>query len=183
MDRISAFMDGETSRHETEQAILRLRQDQEHLESWHNFHLIGDAMRGDPMLGNDFTLRLRDRLQQEPTVLAPRLRWRKPLSLALSAAASLAAVAVVLTVVITDNPLQPQPQMAVATRPETPPIVQTVALPQPVLQPVPQPVPAANRNRVNAYLLAHQEFSPSTTLQGVVPYVRTVSAVHGVDGR
>jgi len=175
MDRISAFMDGETRQHETEQAILHLKQYQEHLESWHTFHLIGDAMRGDPMLRNDFTARVLSRLRQEPTMLAPRLRWRKSLNLALSAAASLAAVAVILTLVITDNPLQPQPQLAITPQPETKPSIQVVTLPQ--------PVPAANRNRVNAYLRAHQEFSPSTTLQGVAPYVRTVSAVHGADGR
>jgi sigma-E factor negative regulatory protein RseA len=43
---------------------------------------------------------------------------------------------------------------------------------------LPQPVSAANQARVNEYLMAHQEYSPSTTLQGVAPYVRTVSAVH-----
>jgi len=61
-------------------------------------------MRGDPMLRDDFTARLRSRLQLEPTVLAPRFHWRKPMNLALSAAASLAAVAVVLTLVTFENP-------------------------------------------------------------------------------
>jgi sigma-E factor negative regulatory protein RseA len=175
MDRISAFMDGETRQHETEQAILHLKQHQEHLESWNTFHLIGDAMRGDPMLRNDFTTRLRSRLQQEPTVLAPRFSWRKPLNLALSAAASLAAVAVIVTLVIIDNPLKPQSQVAVAPKPAAIVTTQAVALPQPVA--------SANQGRINEYLMAHQEFSPSTALQGVAPYVRTVSVAHGVDGR
>ncbi len=175
MDRISAFMDGETRQRETEQAILHLKQHQEHLESWHTFHLIGDAMRGEPVLRNDFTMRLTHRLQQEPTVLAPRFTWRKPVNVALSAAASLAAVAVILTLVITDNPLQPQPQLATAPKPEIIQSIQTVALPQPVA--------AANQGRINEYLMAHQEFSPSTALQGIAPYVRTVSVAHGVDGR
>jgi sigma-E factor negative regulatory protein RseA len=30
-------------------------------------------------------------------------------------------------------------------------------------------------NDVDDYLLAHQEFSPSTMMQGMAPYVRTVS--------
>jgi len=175
MDRISAFMDGETRQHETEQVILHLKQHEEHLESWNTFHLIGDAMRGDPMLRNDFTVRLRSRLQQEPTVLAPRFRWRKPLNLALSAAASLAAVAVILTLVIIDNPLKPLSQVAVAPKPAMTESVQAAALPQPVA--------TANQGRINEYLMAHQEFSPSTALQGVAPYVRTVSVAHDVDGR
>lgn len=175
MDRISAFMDGETRQHEARQAILHLKQGQEYCESWNTFHLIGDVMRGDPLLRDDFTVRLRSRLQQEPTVLAPRFSWCKPVSLALSAAASLAAVAVILTLVLTDNPLQPQPQLAGVPKPETTGSTQIAALPQ--------PVPAANQSRVNEYLMAHQEFSPSTTLQGVAPYVRTVSTAHDIDGR
>jgi sigma-E factor negative regulatory protein RseA len=84
----------------------------------------------------------------------------------LSAAASITAVAVVLTLVLADNPLQPQPQIAAVTKPDS--VVQAVTLPQ--------PVPASSQRRVNEYLMAHQEFSPSTALQGVAPYVRTVSA-------
>lgn len=167
MDRISAFMDGETRRHEARQAILHLKQDQEYCESWNTFHLIGDVMRGDPLLRDGFTVRLRSRLQQEPTVLAPRFSWRKPVSLALSAAASLAAVAVILTLILTDNPLQPQPQLAAVLKPETTGSTQTAALPQ--------PVPAANQSRVNEYLMAHQEFSPSTDVQGTASYIRTVA--------
>ncbi len=171
MDRISAFMDGETRPHETEQAIRHLRQHQEHLESWHTFHLIGDAMRGDPMLPNDFTLRLRSRLRQEPTVLAPRYHWRKPMNLALSAAASLAAVAVVLTLVAIENPLQPLATVAVAPKPAVTEGVRATA--------PPPPAAVANQGRMNEYLRAHQEFSPSTALQGVAPYVRTVSVADG----
>lgn len=168
MDRISAFMDGETRRHEARQVILHLKQRQEYCESWDTFHLIGDVMRGGPLLQDDFTVRLCSRLQQEPTVLAPRFSWRKPVNLALSAAASLAAVAVVLTLVLTANPLQPRPQLAAVPKPETTGGTQTEA--------PPRPVPAANQSRVNEYLMAHQEFSPSTDVQGAATYIRTVEA-------
>ena len=177
MDRISAFMDGETRQHETEQVIRHLRQSGEHLESWHTFHLIGDAMRGDPMLPDDFTQRVRRQLEQEPTVLAPRLRWNKPLNVALSAAASLAAIAIVLSLVTFDNPLKPQAPLAVA-----PPAA--VAPPQVAENRArPHPVPAVEQAKVNEYLLAHQEFSPSTAWHGVAPYVRTVSSAHDGSGR
>lgn len=166
MDRISAFMDGETSPIEAHQAILHLKQNDQCREIWKTFHLIGDVMRGDPVLQDDFTVRIRTCLQQEPTALAPRFGWRKTTRLALSAAASLAAVAVVLALVLTDNPLKPQSQLAIAPKPEIILATQTAALPQ--------PVPAANQRRVNEYLLAHQGFSPSTTLQGLVLYARTV---------
>jgi sigma-E factor negative regulatory protein RseA len=42
--------------------------------------------------------------------------------------------------------------------------------------PVPRPPVLSNRGAVNDYLTAHQEFSPSTAMQGLAPYVRTVSA-------
>lgn len=167
MDRISTFMDGEASQMEAHQAVLRLKQDDECLETWKTFHLIGDTMRGVPVLRDDFSARFDARMEQEPTLLAPRMIWRKPATLALSAAASLAAVTVVLTLVFTDNALQPQAQIAAVPKSGATQIVM-----------LPQPVPAANQARVNEYLMAHQEYSPSTTLQGVAPYVRTVSAIH-----
>lgn len=175
MDRISAFMDSETSPIEAHQAISRLKRNDPCCETWKIFHLIGDVMRGDPVLRDDFTVRIRNCLQQEPTVLAPRFGWRKTTRLALSAAASLAAVAVVLTLVLTDNPLKPQSQLAIAPKPEIIRDAQTVALPQ--------PVPAANQRRVNEYLMAHQGFSPSTTLQGLVLYARTVQPVPDDNGQ
>ncbi len=169
MDRISAFMDGETSRIEAKQAILRLHQEDDCRVSWETFHLISDVMRGDSILRDDFTARLAARLEQEPTVLSPRpLLGGKIPRYALSAAASLAAVAVVLTLVLTDNPLN-------TTHPQTASLM--AGMPQAQMASiVPQPVSAAYRNRVNEFLMAHQEFSPSTALQGVAPYVRTVSA-------
>ncbi len=176
-DRISAFMDGETGQHETEQAILHLKQHEQHLESWNTFHLIGDAMRGDPMLGNDFMTRVRTRLQQEPTVLAPRVKWLEPLNFALSAAAGLAAVAVVLALVTIDNPLKPDVPIAAAPQPAVPPsqVAQSSARPH--------PVPATEQAKINEYLMAHQEFSPSTIWHGVAPYVRTVSSTHDGSSR
>jgi sigma-E factor negative regulatory protein RseA len=176
MDRISAFMDGETSRTEAQQAFLRLKQNDESCEIWKTFHLIGDVMRGAPELRDDYSARFRARIEQEPTLLAPRAIWRKSANHpAWSAAAALAAVAVVHALVITDNPLNPLAQIATAPKPETAQIAQTPTRPR--------PAPAANQGKVNEYLMAHQEFSPSTALQGVAPYVRTVSATHDGSGR
>ena len=46
------------------------------------------------------------------------------------------------------------------------------------------PLPSAsNDGSMNEYLLAHQGFSPSTALQGVTPYIRSVSATRSFDGR
>ena len=173
MDRISAFMDGEAGRAETQQAMLRLKQRDECCETWEMFHLIGDTLRGDPALREDFMVRFHARIADEPTQLAPRVTGRKTLNYALAAAASLAAVGVVVTLVLSDNPLKPQTPIAAVSAP--------VALAR--ANPQARPLPAANQGKVNEYLMAHQEFSPSTAFQGVAPYVRTVSETHEGSGR
>jgi sigma-E factor negative regulatory protein RseA len=78
--------------------------------------------------------------------------------IALSAAASVGGVALVAWLALVNNPFQPQQNLA-QNQPPTP--VQVVVAP-------------AN-GAVNDYLLAHQQFSPSTAMQGVASYVRTVS--------
>ena len=171
MDRISAFMDGESGRTETQLAMLRLKQNDECCDAWKTFHLIGDAMRGDPPLRDDFMARFHARMESEPTQLAPRMIWRKSASYALSAAASLAAVAVVLTLVLADNPLKPQAPIAAA-----PSAIALAVAP-------PRPVAAADQGKISEYLMAHQEYSPSTALQGVLPYVRTVVGTHNGSAR
>jgi sigma-E factor negative regulatory protein RseA len=42
---------------------------------------------------------------------------------------------------------------------------------------------AVSHRKVNEYLMAHQEYSPSTAFQGVAPYVRTVSESQDGNGR
>jgi sigma-E factor negative regulatory protein RseA len=176
MERISAFMDGEAGAAETRHAVLHLKQDAECYATWSTFHLIGDTMRGDAVLHDGFMARFRERMTQEPTQLAPRLAWRRSTThYALSAAASVCAIAVVLALVFTDNPLRPQAPIAEAPNTEATAPDRGGARPRPTA--------LANQGKVNEYLMAHQEFSPSTALQGVAPYVRTVSESHEGNGR
>lgn len=174
MDKISAFMDGESAPVETQLAIKRLHDDEECKKLWDCFHLVGDVMRGDPVLHTDFVDRLRLRMSEEPTVLAPRARWRATTAFAYSAAAALAGVAVVLALVMSDNPLRPVGDIAsAAKRNETSQVARSTEAGARI-----QPAASANSAQVNEYLMAHQEFSPRTALQGVIPYVRSVSESH-----
>ncbi|MEO7728493.1 MAG: sigma-E factor negative regulatory protein [Burkholderiales bacterium] len=170
MERISAFMDGEAAHMETQQAIARLKDSDEHRDTWGTFHLIGDMMRGDPLLKDDFMARFRAQMELEPTQLAPRVTWRKSTQFALSAAASLSAVAIVVAIVLADSPLRPQAPALIAAKPPADIVARS------------RPAPAANQRKVNEYLMAHQEYSPSTAFQGLAPYVRTVSESHEGDG-
>ena len=171
MDRISAFMDGESAEAESRDVLRQMREHAEWRESWATFHLIGDVMRGDRPLRSDFMQRFHDELEREPAVLAPRARWRKATTYALSAAASLAAVALVATLVTIGNPFKRQSQLAMVGKEEAAQVATgTVRLP------VEAGTLRVDNEKMNSYLMAHQEFSANTALEGVAAYVRTVSA-------
>ena len=161
MENISAFMDGEVGDHEVAAQLARLKQDAALRETWGTYHLIGDAMRGDAGVTPGFLGRFSAALAQEPTVLAPKapVRNRSVRRIALPLAASFGGVALVAWLVLSGNPFLPRDDKIAAN--EAPAAAQVAVKP-------------AN-GAVNDYLLAHQQFSPSTTMQGVASYVRTVS--------
>ena len=158
-ERLSELMDGELDDRSAAAVLEALGRDREARQAWGSYHMIGDSMRGGRLLSEGFAARLSARLAAEPTVLAPRAlpaesrKW-----FALSAAASLAAVALV-------------GWMAFAPQPGVAPAATPVAKAQPEAKPNIVPLPTA----ANDYLLAHQGFSPRVSLQGMAPYVRTVS--------
>lgn len=165
MENISALMDSELSAQETHQAMLRLGDTPEARESWATYHLIGDVMRGQNA-GINVVDRVSSALQTEPTILAPR-RAAQPsraLTYALSAAASVSAVAVVGWMAFSTGSIAPtQGEIAKAGAPAVQVAVE------------PQLVSAPSDSQMNEYLLAHQGVSPSSGLQGVAPYIRTIS--------
>jgi sigma-E factor negative regulatory protein RseA len=172
MDKISELMDDELDDLQARQQWQRLKQDGGLVECWHTFHLIGDALRGESGLSQDFTRRMASRLAQEPTVLAPRRSpAKRAMTYALSAAASLSAVALVGWVAFSNNPALAPSEVAQAPTPPaaTAPAEQLASVP--------------SDGKMNEYLMAHQEFSPSTTLQGVAPYIRSVSTTLPPQGR
>ena len=164
-EEISALMDGELEGRAAEEAIESLRGEGEGLESWRMYHLISDGMRDTRLLSAGFAARMSQRLAKEPTVLAPgrrsyHLPGRTPAQrFAYAAAASAAAVGLVSW-------------LAFAPQRELPPA--------PIAKNGP-PVPATVQltSSANDYLLAHQGFSPRVSLQGMVPYVRTVAERSG----
>jgi sigma-E factor negative regulatory protein RseA len=178
MDGISALMDGELDGPQAQREIVHLKDDVEARERWDSFHVISDAIRGEHPLSPAFSALLFKRLAEEPTVLAPRRsrgQARRVTTYALSAAASLCAVAFVGWV---------------ALAPTAPPGLQAGGTPATNLGAVPVTAQAnpplasvASDGHMNEYLLAHQGFSPSTAIQGLAPYIRSVSTMRGPEGR
>lgn len=160
--KISAMMDGELDGREAAGALEALRSEGEVRDAWRTYHLISDTMRDTRPLSAGFASRVAARLAGEPTVLAPRARplleqkrWQ-----VLSAAASIAAIGFVSVAFFSQEPVTPAQQLASGA-----------AAPQAEAAQVAPPEAA------NEYLLAHQTYSPRMSLQGVAPYVRTVSTV------
>ena len=159
-ERLSVLMDGELDDKSAAAAIQVLGSEREARDAWRSYHMIGDLMRGSAPLSADFSARIAWKLAEQPTVLAPgRIRPEPRRWFTASAvAASFAAVALV-------------GWMAFAPQPALTPTLAPVAQVKPEVAPVMVPMPSA----ANDYLLAHQGFSPRVSLQGMAPYVRTVS--------
>ena len=155
-ETLSAWMDSELSGEQAGPLLPQLKRDAQLRRNWDCYHLIGDALRG--VDGADLCAGIRARLDAEPTVLAPqrrskpeKLRWA-----ALSLAASVTAVAFVGWMALAGTQ---QASLQVAAVPASE--VRQVAVP-------------AGKGATD-YLLAHQRYSPSSAMQGVASYVRTVA--------
>ena len=118
------------------------------------------SRRREAELRPDFVRRLHDRLEQEPSVVAPHTRLsHRVVRYTLPLAAGVAGITLVAWLAM--NAGQP-PGAAVAVRP------------------APASIAAGPSRAVSDYLTVHQEFSPSTTMQGLQPYVRTIADESGV---
>ena len=164
--KISLLVDGELQGREAAEPLSALREDGEAREAWRTYHLISDALRDTRMLSQGFSARMALRLDEEPTVLAPAARRRTVIERArrysLPVAAGVAAVALVGVLAFESQQLPPAPA-PVAQAPQSKP-----AAPK---EPARVPLPLAAHD----YVLAHQGYSPRNLLQGMAPYVRTVS--------
>lgn len=159
--QISELMDGELD-DESAGKLFGVLKYSDSSPEWHTYHLIGDAMRDTPCLSADFSARFSARLAEEPTILAPRRRPKhSPRMIALSAAASVTAVGFVVWAVLQTGSVATRPELIVAKAPES----------------------MAMRVNMNPYLLAHQEYSPSVAMEGMTPYIRTVSETPEVAAR
>jgi sigma-E factor negative regulatory protein RseA len=184
-EQISALMDGELDDAKFIAACAGMK-DEAACECWATYHLIGDALRQEGIAQPGFYDRFSAALAAEPTVLAPAARRAaqdarslahltdavrtRPWHYGMAVAASLAAVSLVGWFGVQEFSLGPAltEQAAAASRNG----VASIAVNAPATAALARrATPAA----LDPYLLVHQEFSPTTVMQGVRPYVRTVA--------
>lgn len=152
-DQMSALMDNEFDADAAGHLFTALKGDGELAECWSTYHLIGDAMRGELPLRADFSQRLMQQLEAEPTVLAPRPRQQTHApSFWVSAVASVAAVMFVGWMLLQQQARAPSGGAGGTT------------LAQNVVSPA----------SINTYLLAHQQTFAGSGMQAAY-YVRPVA--------
>lgn len=181
MERISALMDGELEQREAVGLIPVLKQRDDVREAWATYHLIGEAMRGQTCKDCGVAQAVKSKLVAEPTVLAPRAasgggltrRW------ALPGMAAAAAVATVTWMGFLQPPASTgdiQPISFTEGRPGVMNTVHTFTELVPTTNTsTAAPAIQLTTSEYQPYLMAHQPFSPSMAIQGLAPYMRTVS--------
>jgi len=185
-ESLSALMDGESDEREQERLLnLMSAVDQAALKSkWARYHLISEGMQGDVLLlKGDFASSIREAIENEPVVLAPRAlkvtkvqnKWLKGVA-GFAIAASVALVSIVgLRSLQNENggvdsqmALQAPPTMLLQPR-------QDVRLVTAPLHGTRWDVHRSTvEKRLNGYLATHTEHTVLGEVQGVVPYSRLV---------
>ena len=176
-EQLSALIDGE---HDTDHVIDSLIHDDEMKETWSRYHLIGDCLRDNvpEQISSQISANVSQALQNEPTVLAPVKKQFnfKPLA-GFAIAASVAMVAVLT--IQNDNDVTTPSLNASTVATITPVQNDTLSFSQAQVLPAAvthsdTPESIAN-DRLNNYLLNHNEYRSSTGVNGIMPYVRMVT--------
>ncbi|CAN5220596.1 RseA family anti-sigma factor [soil metagenome] len=175
-ERLSSAIDGEADPAALEAAIDRLLADPEARAGWLTAHRIGDALRvreASTLDDEGFLARFATRLEREPHhLMTPLARSQRPSPATVQRSRHLVPLALAASLAFVTWTFWPghdvPPGMSVAVAPQG--VQLPAAAPVAALPPAPQ-VTAAPFD----YLVAHQQFAPSSALQGVAPYVRTAS--------
>lgn len=178
-ERLSALVDDEISETEIPMEIKKLSNNSVNRDIWSRYHLIGDAMRGETgsLYHPGLAKAISKQLEYEPVVMAPaaikrRAGLKKRSYTGLAVAASLAAVAVVMApqMINPEGSESPQPNIAATQRPTT----QTLYVAEDGTRWELLKKPEVE-SRLNAYLVNHQERSPSSNIKGIMPFANFVS--------
>jgi sigma-E factor negative regulatory protein RseA len=171
--KISALVDDEVEADELARLGKEIAGSGELRELYGRFQLIGDALRGEKVDPRFMRVadRVRARLADEPTVLAPPKRrwsgpWLKPLAGAAVAASVLAAAVLLLPPVV--GPQLPQQVATLKHAPGQGGYAGSGGTRWDLGKPGVQ-------SKLNGYLVNHRNRAPSANMQGMIPYASFVA--------
>ena len=195
--QLSILMDDELEPIELQQALDELDGDSELRDLWDRYHLIGDALRGEPLSRDIMAVaeRVRERLEPEagesplpadpvpPTVLIPKAlriprRWVTPLA----GSALAASVALVALVAGPDwmgggglrGGDQAMPLQLAKQQPPAPTLYRNRTGTHWSLR-RPQVESPEVETKLNSFLVNHQEYAPASRMKGGAPHVTFAS--------
>ncbi len=179
-EQVSALLDNELSDTQMASVLTKLSQSHELRQKWDRFHLIGDAMRGEPIQfkATEISERVSQHVESEPAIISrpnkagsshKKSHWAKPVAGA-ALAASVATVAVISApgFLGLDNPDQPQ---LTATNISTTAPVTRHSMSGTRWKNLTEP---SMETRLNGYLVDHSEHASPGTGIGVMPYATFV---------
>ncbi|GJM05676.1 MAG: anti-sigma-E factor RseA [marine bacterium B5-7] len=179
-EQLSALIDGEYEGN-SNKAFDELIHSQEMKNTWSRYHLIGDCLREQlpEKVSAQISSRVSKALLDEPTILAPqKIKQFNLKPLAGFAIAASVAMAAVFTVQHSNetNSIPLAPSLADNT---TVPKAQTYSFPEAQVLPAAvkksdTPKEFANQ-RLNNYLMNHNEYRSNGSMNGILPYVRLVT--------
>ena len=173
LEHLSSLMDGELSRETGLFMTRRLSSDGTLGETWERYHLIRDCIRqpGSKQIVTGLRAKINASLEAEASPVVSSWKkhgWLKPVS-GLAIAASVALMAIVVTAPQSGEiPAAGDPNVSTAANQ---PFVSPNNLP---LVPASQAV-SYNSNRLNAYLLRHNQMARTAGRQGFVSFVPIVA--------
>ncbi|WP_296806342.1 sigma-E factor negative regulatory protein [Thiocapsa sp.] len=174
--RISDLQDGELDPAGTARLVDVIAGDPDLRGTWERYHAIGLAIRGESVHASHRRVAdvVRERIAHEPTVLAPRRRGeaKRPTTKRPIAAMALAAAAAFFAVFVAPGLFE-----GVSSLPSVPATAPTFAA-----QPEAVVIPAKRwdlehpelANKLDLFLVTHQETAPTTGAKGMLPYATFV---------
>jgi sigma-E factor negative regulatory protein RseA len=173
---ISALADGELGGSELGKALDALRSDTSMQRSWTNYHLIRDTLHSNLESSVDASLyaRITAAMDKEPVVLAPQRAPKRPWirhAAGFAVAASVTGIAVFGIQEMNREEDAPVATMAEVMQPGN-----IVRMEKPTLVAAnPDAATAQEDNgKLAPYLVNHNEYSVSSGMHGMLPYVRIV---------
>jgi sigma-E factor negative regulatory protein RseA len=170
LEELSALIDGDLPQEAVDRLIDLLTKDASMRAAWMRYHLMSDALRNH--LPQSICLNLAKgvslALAREPIFTAPKQRsFSRVIPIAgLAIAASVAGITLLGVQRIYKEDQTPPEPLPVAEQPVL------HSLPVSTMRWNGQP---SSPSRLNSYLLNHNRYNPSLSMQGVSPYVRIVS--------
>jgi sigma-E factor negative regulatory protein RseA len=183
-ESLSAMADHELEN--PDHLIKQMERDPELKQRWSRYHLIRDALTDHLTLpGVDVSAAVRQTLESEPSILVPihhqrhgRLQVMAKQAAGLAIAATVSAVAV-LTVQHYQFKETSSTQLAASQSVGNSPSLSTAASAPIRLVADTQPLDSAVQAKLSNYLVNHNEYSASSNMQGMMPYMRIVSVTPG----